>query len=162
MIEMEQKLTELIKTAAGKGDVILGKPLGRNPKFFIIGDSPSMKDTLTRTPFSGELGAILASALETLQIKLGATNEDCYITYLVKTPIDRNKITRASIDEYWLEIAQLEYQLSGCDSVVALGRIAHTYAGHIPVRPACMGKPEPESAPTLMNKLRACWIILNK
>lgn len=158
----ETKLEEMIRAAAGNDDIIPGRPLGRKPKFFIIGDAPSFKDTLTRQPFSGALGGVLANALQTLHERYKTTDQDCYVTYLVKTPLEKAKITRAVIEKEWLEIAQLEFHLSGCESVVALGKIVKTYAGHIPMRPAFMGKKIPEPKMSFMNKMRACLEILNK
>ena len=98
-----------------------------------------------------------------------AIDEDCYVTYLVKIPLERAQISRKLIEKTWLEILQLEYQLSGCDRVVCIGKISKTYAGLIPMRPLFMGpfkKPEPKSEPEtklgFMEKITACWEILCK
>ena len=146
-------LRDMTNRAAGNQDIVWGKALGPKPKYFLVGDQPVTKDYIVNSPFSGGLNPILISAFQTLREKYGATPEDCYITYAIKTTFRPGVLTEEAVFKDWLPILQVEYQLSKCSDVVALGRMARTLAGHIPVRPAIMGQVEP----SLFQRVRRAW-----
>lgn len=146
-------MNELIKAGSkGNTDIIYGKALGKSPRYFLVGDEPVVKDYITRSPFSGGLNQILVSAFETLRGKYGAKPEDCYTTYLVKTTFQKGTLSEKDIEDYWLPALQVEYQASGCDTVVCLGAVARQYSGRIGVRPAVLG---PLNGIT--HRLRRAW-----
>lgn len=146
-------LRDMTKKAAGNADIVWGKALGPKPRFFLVGDEPVAKDYIVESPFSGSLQNILTSAIRTIGEKYGAKPEDCYITYVIKTNFKSGELTEQDVFDKWLPILQVEFQLSGCSDVVALGRLARTMAGHIPVRPPVMG----EVGPSLSQRLRRAW-----
>ena len=148
-------LREMTKQAAGgeKADIVWGKALGPKPRFFLVGDQPVAKDYIVGSPFSGQLNGILTSAMQTLGEKYGAKPEDCYITYVLKTNFKEGQLSEQHVFDNWLHILQVEYQLSGCTDVVALGRMARTLAGHISVRPAVMGA----LGPSILRRFKRAW-----
>lgn len=138
-------------------DYIQGKALGPKPKFFLVGDEPNMKDYLTKVPFSGPMNELLINAVQTLDQQYGGvTVEDLYVTYLVKTTFRPGQLTEEQVIEEWLPVAQLEYQLSGCDRVVAIGKIARMFAGHITVEPKALASLQP----TWKQKIKHLWEVL--
>ncbi len=127
---------DLLKAACKTNvDVINGRPIGKNPRFFIVGDEPGFKDYITGVPFSGPLNEVLLNCVQTLEKRYGAKETDCYVTYLIKTSFKQGQLTEKMVINEWLPIAQLEYALSGCEQVVAVGRIAKMFAAHITVKP---------------------------
>ena len=150
----ELQYEEKLKEAAGNLETIGGHAFGPRPRYFIIGDYPNTRDAITHQPFSGTLRQVLERAIATLNKKDGATLADIYVTYLWKTVVDPRTITTKRIEEVWLPLAQMEFALSGCDSVVALGQIARTYAGNIAQRPFNPKKP------SLIERIRSAWQVL--
>lgn len=146
-------INDLLKAGSkGNTDFIHGKALGPKPRYFLVGDEPVVKDYITGAPFSGGLNQILVSAFETLRAKYGAKPEDCYTTYLIKTTFPKNQLSEKDIEDYWLPALQVEYQASGCDTVVCLGPKARQFSGRIGVRPAVLG---PMGG--LTQRLRRAW-----
>lgn len=157
-MDWHRNLDDRIQKACGKMDFVYGKPLGPKPKFFIIGDSPVMKDMITGTPFSGSLIPILASAIHTIHESHGALDRECYITYLVKSVQRRSTITSKELKDVWLPIAQQEYAISGCDHIVAIGKLSRLFTGDIGLRPDHM----PVPTNTWRDKIRDCYNIITR
>lgn len=146
-------LNEFVKAGSkGNSDVIHGKALGPKPRYFLVGDEPVVKDYITGAPFSGGLNQILVNAFETLRAKYGAEPKDCYTTYLVKTTFRKGELSERDIEDYWLPALQVEYQASGCDTVVCLGPKARQFSGRIGIRPAVLG---PMGG--IANRLKRAW-----
>ena len=147
-------LREMTKQAAGgNADIVWGKALGPKPRFFMVGDEPVAKDYIVGSPFSGGLNGVLVSAIQTIAAKYGAKTEDCYITYVVKTSFRHGELPEQKVFDDWLPILQVEFQLSGCTEVVAIGKLARTLAGHIAVRPAIMGA----VGPSILHRFKRAW-----
>jgi len=153
--KFEMMLTQMVKDACGKkGEWIAGKSLGKEPKFFIVGDEPVDKDYITKVPFSGALGEVLVAVIRTLRKRYpGTTRDHCHVTYMVKTTYKVNELTEDDIIKKWLPIIQLEYHLSGCDLVVAVGRMARVFAGAIANKPVCLS----EYKPSFGERIRGAW-----
>lgn len=146
----EHTYAEMVRQAGhGNTDFINGKALGKNPKYFIIGDEPGFKDYITATPFSGPMQEVLTNCVQTLGKRYGAKQEECYVTYLIKTSFKPGVLTEVMVKDEWLPIAQLEYAMSGCQQVVAIGRISKMFAQHITVRPSFAPPPKDPHGITL-------------
>jgi len=145
---------QIIAACGTSKDWIPGCALGSEPKFFIVGDEPTPKDWITRRPFSGPFQDVLANLFHTLQQKYQADPEDCYITYLVKTNYPNpGDLTYDRVAKDWLEVAKLEYLLSGCDTVVCIGKVSRQFAGLISQRPASV----PKFSPSILDKAKYIW-----
>lgn len=142
---------------AGRGAAIPGKALGPKPRFFIVGDCATARDLVTGMPFSGSLRDVMHKAIIMLAQKYQAEATDCYITYLIKVPVIPSKMDEKEIWDTWLPIARLEYKLSGCETVVAIGKIARMYAGHIGVKDV---KVEPAVKSSFLDRMKLAWQIL--
>jgi uracil-DNA glycosylase len=140
----------------GKDEFIQGRPWGPKPKFFIVGDEPTPNDYITKIPFSGPLSDVLIRTIDTLRPNYpDIEKSDVYTTYLVKTTFRPDELTEKAVVEEWLPILQLEYYLSGCDLVVAPGRIARQFAGVIAVRPSFVEA----YRPSILEKVKQIWRI---
>ena len=153
---IKEQMAKMMVAAARGNDLILGRALGPRPSYFIIGDEPMTRDVVVGQPFSGPLGEVLTSAINTLQEKYGIESEDVYVTYLIKCRYASGSLTEKIVTDEWLPIAQTEYYLSGCSNVVAIGRVSRLFAGHISQRPSFI---EPYQ-PTLVERVRQAWNLI--
>ena len=152
----EIMLHKLIEEAAGNRPLVPGVRYGKKSKYFVIGDFPTQKDLVVGQPFSGPMGEVLSMTLSTLGQKESAEMEDVYATYLVKAIYGQGEMSEKMIIESWLPIAQLEYALSGCDRVVAIGKVSKMFAGYVVIRPSVLSPVKPG----IMDKAREIWRTL--
>lgn len=149
----QEKLRRIVEIAAGTRPFVMGVALGKSPKNFVIGDLCTERDQVVGRPFSGALGEIFTQILAALK----CTAEECHVTYLVKACVKQGTLTEKEIEETWLPIARHEFALSGCEKVVAVGKIARMYAGYISVKPANL--PEPPR-PRWADRIVNAWRVL--
>lgn len=150
---MKEVLDKMLNAAAAGRDIIKGKAMGPQPKFFIIGDEPTMRDLIIGQPFSGPLSVVLTQAIASIQEKYECSEQDFYATYLIKSIYRQGELTEDMVVKEWAPCAQLEYHLSGCDSIVPLGRVAKLFVGHIAAIPAIL---QPYK-PSLGAKIKSIW-----
>lgn len=143
-------LDAMIEQAAKGRPFVRGAALGKKPSYFVYGDVCTQRDLITGRPFSGPLAELLVSVFATIK----TVPEDCYVTYLVKACYPQGTLTDREIEDAWLPIIRHEYVLSGCKNVVAVGKIARLYAGHVQVRPAEL--PEP-CRPGIISRVVDAW-----
>lgn len=149
--------TRLVELAAGDHEYIPGHSLGKKPKFFILGDEPVQADYVTKVPFSGPLTDVLVAAIRSLRPKYpGAKREDCHITYVVKSTFEEGELSEKDVLDKWLPALQLEYYLSGCELVVAVGRMSRVLAGQVAVRPPMLDNYKP----TIIERVKTAWKVL--
>ena len=144
------QLDAMIEQAARGRPFVCGTPLGKKPSYFIYGDVCTERDLVVGKPFSGPLADLLASVFMTIK----AQPEECYVTYLVKAHYPQGTLTEKEIEDSWLPIVRHEYVLSGCKNVVAVGKIARLYAGHVQVRPAELPTPY---RPGILSRVVSAW-----
>ncbi len=155
VIDKTDALDAMIQTACGARPFVRGCALGEKPTHFVVGDLPSTRDLVLGRPFCGQLADVLTMVFTSLKCDPG----DCYVTYLVKAQIELGHLTEKQIVDTWLPIVRLEYALSGCEDVVAVGKVAKMFAAYMNVVPDSMPAPKPET-PTILQRLERAWRIL--
>lgn len=165
ILQLQIRIAELRKEGAFVG----GDAGGANPRFFLVADAASQMDIACNKPFSGPMQHVYIRTVETLRLQYGVTPEDIYRTYMVKT-VQNVWPTDAELERLWLPIVQLEFYLSGCDTVVAVGAKARRYAGLIAAVPPGLEKSIPIDAleqnknipirKLITNILGALWHVL--
>lgn len=139
--------------AAGNLPLVPGKALGPSPRFFVIGDVPTTSDLAVGQPFSGPLQSVFEMTLRALNSKGKASAEDLYVTYLVKALYPPRQLTVEKIQQSWLRVAQLEYEVSGCSEVLAVGPVVRQFAGYLNIRAAV--PPAPRRG--FVERVRELW-----
>ena len=154
----QEMLASMLTVASHGKEVLHGQALGGKPIFFIVGDEPSQRDFLIGRPFSGPLGPVLSSAMMTLEKAYAATPDDCYLTYVVKSIFKPGELTEDMVMKEWVPAIQLEYALSGCSKLVAVGKMARALAPQLTVKPVLLETPH---RPVLERAKQAWKILLN-
>lgn len=150
----KERYKQMLVHACGGSPVIEGHAMGPKPKVFIIGDWPHNKDFITGIPFSGIMNDVLVRTIDTLHGKLGTEQEDCYTTYLVKSQ-PKGTLDSKWVETAWLDVARMEYAISGCDIIVAIGKVSKQYANRIRIRPAEYGCKSP-----ILERVGRAWQTL--
>ena len=125
------RLAAMVVEAAGNRPWVSGYAVGKSPRYFVVGDSATIKDAVLDKPFSGLGNEVLANLYKTMAQKDGSTPDDFFITLLVKAFYQPSELREQEVMERWLPIARLEFALSGCESVIAIGKMSAQLAGHI-------------------------------
>lgn len=154
-IDKTDQLDAMILTACGARPFVRGCKLGERPRHFVVGDLPSTRDLVLGRPFCGQLADVLTMVFTSLKCDPG----DCYVTYLVKVQIELGQLSEKQIVDTWLPIVRLEYQLSGCADVVAVGKVAKMFAGYMNIAPDEAPKAAPDK-PTILERLERAWQML--
>ena len=154
-ITKQDELEAMIQSAVGARPFVRGYAMGEKPKHFVVGDFPTTRDLVLGRPFSGQLADILSMVFQSLKCE----PMDCYATYLVKVRIELGHLTEKQIVDTWLPIIHREYQLSGCEDVVAVGKVAKMFAAYMNVVPDTGTAPTPHK-PTFLERLERAWQTL--